>query len=77
MRADEVIANGVVIHSGAKFSLRPIGADTLTVGQVFTVISNTSAKPDLRHLSQLRDGQVITVNSSNRPASYTVGEAMI
>ena len=72
--ADEVIANGVVIDGGAKFSLRPSGTNALTTGQVFTVISNTSASAIAGPFHNLSDGQVITVNGSNLQASYTGGD---
>jgi hypothetical protein len=72
--ADEVIANGAVIDGGAKFSLRPSGTNALTTGQVFTVISNTSASPIAGTFHNLSDGQVITVNGSNLQASYTGGD---
>ena len=74
VKADEVIANGVVIDSGAKFSLRPSGNNALTTGQVFTVISNTSASPIAGTFHNLRDGQILTVNGSNLQASYTGGD---
>ena len=73
-KADEVIANGVVIDSGAKFSLRPSGTIALTTGQVFTVISNTSASPIAGTFHNLRDGQIISVNGSNLQAGYTGGD---
>jgi autotransporter-associated beta strand protein len=72
--SDEVIANGVVIDSGAKFSLRPSGNNALTTGQVFTVISNTSASPIAGTFHNLRNGQIISVNGSNLQASYTGGD---
>jgi len=74
VKADEVIANGVTIDSGAKFSLRPSGTNALAVGQVFTVISNTAATPIAGTFHNLRDGQVIVVNGSNLQASYTGGD---
>jgi autotransporter-associated beta strand protein len=74
VRADEVIANKVVIDSGAKFSLRPSGNNALTVGQVFTVISNTGLSPIAGTFHNLRDGAIITVNGSNFQASYTGGD---
>jgi len=74
VKADEVIANGVVIDSGTKFSLRPSGNNALTSGQVFTVISNTSASPIVGTFHNLRDGQIIVLNGSNLQASYTGGD---
>jgi autotransporter-associated beta strand protein len=73
-RADEVIANGVTIDSGAKFSFRPVGTSTLRIGRVFTVINNTAGTPIAGIFHNLRDGQIITVNGSNLEANYTGGD---
>jgi autotransporter-associated beta strand protein len=72
--SDEVIANGVVIDGGAKFSLRPSGNNSLMLGQVFTVISNTSASPIAGTFHNLANGKIITVNGSNLQASYSGGD---
>ena len=69
-----MIANGVTIDSGAKFSLRPSGNNALTSGQVFTVISNTSASPIVGTFHNLADGAIVTVNGNNLQASYTGGD---
>jgi autotransporter-associated beta strand protein len=74
VKADEVIANGVVIDSGAKFSFRPSGNSMPTTGQVFTVISNTSLSAIAGTFHNLRDGAILTVNGSNLEASYTGGD---
>jgi hypothetical protein len=71
--ADELIANGVAIDSGAKFSLRPSGNNALTTGQVFAVISNTSASPIVGTFHNLRDGQIINGDGNNLQASYSGG----
>ena len=68
--ADEVIANGVTIDNGAKFSLRPSGTMSLTLGQVFTVISNTSANPIVGTFHNLTDGRIITSTATiSKPAT--------
>jgi autotransporter-associated beta strand protein len=72
--SDEVIANGVAIDSGAKFSFRPSGNNALTVGQVFTVISNTAATPIVGTFHNLADGAIVNVNGNNLQASYTGGD---
>jgi autotransporter-associated beta strand protein len=72
--SDEVIANGVVIDGGAKFSFRPSGNNALTVGQEFTVISNTSASPIAGTFHNLANGKIITVNGSNLQAGYSGGD---
>jgi autotransporter-associated beta strand protein len=72
--ADEVIANGMTIDSGARFSFRPSGNNALTVGQVFAVISNTAATPIAGTFHNLPEGKILTVNGSNLQASYTGGD---
>ena len=74
VKADEVIANGFVIDRGAKFSQRPNGTDALTVGQIFTVISNTSASPIAGTFRNLAKGKIIIVNGGNLQASYNGGD---
>jgi autotransporter-associated beta strand protein len=71
VKADEAIANGVVIDSGAKFSFRSSGNRALTLGQVFTVISNTAATPVTGTFHNLPEAAVLTVNGSKLQASYT------
>jgi autotransporter-associated beta strand protein len=73
-KADEVIANGVTIDNGAKFSFLPTGTTALTVGQVFTVISNTAATPISGTFDNLSDGQILTVNGNNFQADYQGGD---
>jgi hypothetical protein len=73
-RADEVIANGVTIDSGARFSFLPTGTTALTVGQVFTVISNTAATPISGTFHNLSDGEILTVNGNNFQADYQSGD---
>ena len=72
--SDEVIANGVTIDSGAKFSFRPSGNNALTTGQVFTVINNTAAAPISGTFHNLPEGRILIVNGSNLQASYTGGD---
>jgi len=72
--SDEVIANGVTIDSGAKFSFRPRGNNGLTLGQVFTVINNTAGTPIVGIFNNLSDGAIITVSGDNLQASYTGGD---
>jgi autotransporter-associated beta strand protein len=74
VKADEVMANGVVIDSGAKFSLHPSGNNALTVGQVFTVISNGSASSIVGAFHNLADGAIVNVNGNNLQASYSGGD---
>ena len=72
--ADQVIANGVTIESGAQFSFVAVGNNTLTVGTVFTAISNTSANAISGTFSNLPDGGIVTINGNNFQANYEGGD---
>jgi len=72
--ADEVIANGVTINSGAQFSFADLGSGSLTPGTVFTVINNTATTPIAGTFSNLADGSTITVGSNNFQANYEGGD---
>jgi len=72
--SDQVVANGVVIDSGAKFSFRPSGNNALTVGQIFTVISNTAATSITGTFHNLPEGKILIVNGTKLQASYTGGD---
>ena len=54
-RADQVIANGVVIENGAQFAFGLVGNKPLNVGKVFT-ISVTLRQIDERYLANPADG---------------------
>jgi autotransporter-associated beta strand protein len=73
-RADQVIANGVTINSGASFNLRGQAQGTLTQGLVFTVIKNTGATPIAGTFNNLPDGAIVSVNGNNLQASYEGGD---
>jgi autotransporter-associated beta strand protein len=73
-RADQVLANGVTIESGAQFNLRPIANKRLTAGTVLTAISNTSATPIAGTFANLPDGSVFTVGRNNYQISYSGGD---
>jgi autotransporter-associated beta strand protein len=72
--SDQVLAQGVTIDDGAKFSLRASGTTQLPLGQVFTVISNTSASAISGRFHNLADGKILTVNGNNLQASYSGGD---
>ncbi len=72
-KADQVVAAGVTINSGAQFSFTDFGSNTLTPGTVFTVIDNTSANPIAGIFSNLPDGLMFASNGNNFQASYTGG----
>jgi autotransporter-associated beta strand protein len=72
--ADQVIANGVTIESGAQFSFTPVANKRLTVGTVFAAISNTSANPITGTFANLPDGSTLTVGRNNYQVSYSGGD---
>jgi autotransporter-associated beta strand protein len=71
---DKVVAFGVTINTGAQTLFADLGNGTFTVGNVFTVIDNTSATPIAGTFSDLPDGAVFTLNGNNFQASYTGGD---
>ncbi len=73
-KADQVVANGVSITSGAKFLLRGKGTTTLAVGMSFTVISNTSAIPISGVFANLPDGGTIAVGGNTFQVNYEGGD---
>jgi len=73
-RADQVIANGVTIDSGAQFSFTPVANKRLTAGTVFTAISNTSATPIAGTFANLPDGSTFTVGRNAFQVSYSGGD---
>ena len=72
--ADEVIAYGVTINSGAQFSFNDIGSSMLTFGTVFTIINNTAASPIAGTFSNLPDGSMVTSNGNTYQVSYEGGD---
>jgi autotransporter-associated beta strand protein len=72
--ADQVVANGVTIQSGAQFDLTAVGNKKLQRGQVFTVISNTSASPFNSAFANLGEGAIITAGRNKLQASYSGGD---
>ena len=73
-RADQVIANGVTIESGAQFNFTPVANKRLTAGTVFTAISNTSANPISGTFANLPNGSTFTVGRNNYQVSYSGGD---
>ena len=72
--ADEVVALGVTINSGAQFSFADLGSGTLTAGTVFTVINNTAATPIAGTFSNLPDGSTFTSNGNTYQVNYEGGD---
>ena len=73
-RADQVIANGLTILSGAQFSFQSLGNRALPIGTIFTAISNTSANQITGTFANLPDGSSFTVGRNNYQASYEGGD---
>jgi autotransporter-associated beta strand protein len=73
-RADQVIANGLTILSGAQFSFQPLGNRSLSIGTIFTAISNTSANPIAGAFVNLPDGSTFTAGRNNFQVSYSGGD---
>jgi autotransporter-associated beta strand protein len=72
--ADQVIANGVTIDSRAPFAVMAVGNKKLTIGEVFTPISNTAASPINGTFANLADGSTVTVGVNKLQASYSGGD---
>jgi len=72
--ADETVANGVKISSGAQFSFTDHGSGVLTPGTVFTVINNTATTPIAGTFSNLADGSTFTSGSNTYQVSYEGGD---
>jgi autotransporter-associated beta strand protein len=72
--ADEVIANGVTINTGAQFSFADLGTGTLPPGTVFTVIDNTAATPIAGTFSNLPDGSTFSSNGNTYQVNYEGGD---
>jgi hypothetical protein len=71
--ADQVVAKGVTINTGALFSFSAIGTATLTHGTVFTAISNTAPTAVAGTFTNLADGSTFTVGSNTYKANYEGG----
>jgi autotransporter-associated beta strand protein len=56
--SDQVLAQGVTIDDGAKFSFRPSGNKALTIGQIFTVMTNTAATTITGTFRNLPEGKI-------------------
>jgi autotransporter-associated beta strand protein len=73
-KADQVVANGVTIQSGAQFDFRTIGQKRLSAGTVFTAISNTSVNPINGTFANLPDGSIFTAGRNSYQVSYSGGD---
>jgi len=72
--ADQVVANGVNIKSGAQFTFKTVANKKLTTGTVFTAIANTAATPINGTFTNLADGSTITVGANKLQVSYEGGD---
>jgi autotransporter-associated beta strand protein len=73
-RADQVIAKGVTIESGAQFNFQAVSNRILTIGTVFTAINNTSANPITGTFANLPDNSTFTAGRNNYQVSYSGGD---
>jgi autotransporter-associated beta strand protein len=73
-KADQVIAKGVTIQSGAQFDLTTVGNKKLTTGKVFTAISNTAATGISGAFANLADGSTVTLGVNKLQVSYSGGD---
>jgi autotransporter-associated beta strand protein len=72
--SDEVVADGVIINSGAQFNLLAKVQGKLKAGTSFTVLSDTASTPISGTFANLADGAVITVGNTKLQASYEGGD---
>jgi len=72
--ADEVIADGVTIESGAMASIKDIGADIIPVETIFIIIDNSSTNPIAGTFANLGDNSSFTLNGNNFFVSYSGGD---
>ncbi len=74
VEADEVVAAGVTLESGAQFQPQARGQQSLPVGSVFTVIANNTDQPISGTFANLPDGVILSVNGNNLQANYEGGD---
>ncbi len=72
--ADQVIANGVTIASGAVFSPIDNGTAILSPGTAFTPILNGAVTPISGIFSNLPDGATVTIGSNTFQVDYEGGD---
>ncbi len=72
-RSDQVIVKGVSIESGAQFNFQAVANRQLTIGTVFTIISNTLANPIAGTFANLPDNSTFTAGRNNYQVSYEGG----
>jgi autotransporter-associated beta strand protein len=73
-KADQLIANGVTIESGAQFAFKVTGDEQLRTGKSATIISNTAATPTSGTFANLPDGSTFTIGPNTFQVSYSGGD---
>jgi autotransporter-associated beta strand protein len=73
-QADTTICKGATIANTATFEFLPLGNGILTQGRVFTLISNTAAKPISGTFWNLPDKAILTSGNNIFQASYEGGD---
>lgn len=73
-RNDQIMANGVTIHSGAQFNLSGQVPGKVRAGTNFTVINNTAGTAISGTFANLADGSIVKVGSTNFQANYEGGD---
>lgn len=71
--ADQAVANGVTIMSGARITVDDFGTGTLAPGTVFTILSNTAADTVSGTFDNLPDNSTFKVGSNTYLVSYEGG----
>jgi hypothetical protein len=73
-KVDKVVARGVTINSGAQFFFTDHGSGTLSLGTVFTLISNTATTAISGSFANLSDGLIFTIGANTYRVSYQGGD---
>jgi hypothetical protein len=73
-KADQVIANGVTIESGAQFNFAKVANKKLAAGTVFAVLSNIAATPIAGTFANLPDGSTFSAGRNNFQVNYSGGD---
>jgi len=71
---DQVVASGVLIESGAKFTVVPTVRGSLSQGTVLTVIDDTASTPIGGRFANLADGITLAIGTNHLKVSYEGGD---
>ena len=72
--ADEIVAKGVTITSGARVFITDLSTGVLASGTVFTIINNTADTSIASTFSNLPDGTSFVVGNNRYVVSYEGGD---